>query len=191
MKSILTVLLLATALSTAAAEPPTKPADFQGEATMCHGRYALCIKAPCEPNNADKTTVRCSCVIEDGWSMGPNTCEERAKSLTSTYSNAFNGGSRTVSCPQPINWAWCYGASCEKDNRDPKQKMAVCTCPVKNSMAVILVSEKKCADSSKVCSQMWSAAYPAESTFANDYFFWWMHEHGLKAIPPAKACGAN
>jgi hypothetical protein len=188
MKSILTALLLATALSTAAAEAPKKPADFKGEATMCNGRYALCIKAPCEKTPDSNNMVRCSCIIEDGWSMGPNTCEERAKSLTSTYSNKFNGGSRVLSCPTAINWAWCYGASCTKDARDPKGKMATCTCPVINSMAVILVSENKCANGSKVCAEMWSAAYPAESTFANDYFFYWMHEHDFKAMPPAKAC---
>lgn len=187
MKYIATVLLFA-ALPLFAADPPKKPAEFKGEATMCNGRYALCIKAPCEKTPNANNQVRCSCIIEDGWSMGPNTCEERAKSLTSTYSNAFNGGSNTLTCPQPISWAWCYGAACEKDNRDPKQKMAVCNCPVITSTAVILVSSNKCADSSKVCSEMWSAAYPAESTFANDYYAYWMHEHGLKTFPPAKAC---
>jgi len=186
MKYILTVLLLALPLS--AAEPPKKPADFQGAATMCKGRYALCIKAPCEKTPDANKNVRCSCVIEDGWSLGPNTCEERAKSLTSTYSNLFNGGSRTLTCPQPINWAWCYGASCKKDEHDPKGKLAVCECPVKISTAVILVNKDKCAEGGKICSEMWSAAYPAESTFANDYYAYWMHEHGFKTLPPAKAC---
>jgi hypothetical protein len=187
MKNIMPVCLLA-ALPLFATEPPKPPSDFQGPATMCNGRYALCIKAPCEKTPDANNNVRCSCAIEDGWSMGPNTCEERAKSLTSTYSNAFNGGSRTTACPQPINWAWCYGASCEKDNRDPKRNMAVCTCPVKNSLAVILITETKCPEASKVCSEMWSAAYPAESTFANNYFAWWMNDHGMKSMPPAETC---
>jgi hypothetical protein len=190
MKNIMPVLLLA-ALPLFAAEEPKRPADFQGAATMCNGRYALCIKAPCEKTPDKNNMVQCACVIEDGWSMGPNTCEERAKSLTSTYSNKFNGGSRTVSCPNAIDWAWCYGASCKKDTHDKKGKLATCTCPVKNSLAVILVGEKKCPYSTDVCSRMWSAAYPAESTFANDYFFYWMHEHGMPATPPAKACGTN
>lgn len=190
MKNILTVLLLFTALSALAAEPPKKPAEFKGAATMCNSRYALCIKAPCEKTPDGNNDVRCSCVIENGWNLGPSSCENRNKSLTSTYSNKFNGGSRVLSCPRPIDWAWCYGAACAKDAHDPKGELAVCKCPVIHSMAVILVSKEKCSDG-KICSEMWSAAYPKESVFANDYYAYWMHEHGFKTLPPAEPCDAT
>jgi hypothetical protein len=35
---------------------------------------------------------------------------------------------------------------------------------------------------------MWSAARPAESKFANDYYYWWMTKNGHKAQPPASEC---
>jgi len=201
MKYILPVLLLAAALSTLA-EPPTKkssvpepkkPADFQGDVTMCNTTYALCIRARCSKteqvdNKSGKETVKCECVVQTGWNMGPNSCDERKVKLTSTYSNNFNPGSRVLSCPQPTNWAWCYGAACEKNGSKDGKELAVCICPVITSQASILVNRDKCGDSVNVCSQMWSAAYPAESKFANAYYFWWMHQNVGHTNAPAKPC---
>lgn len=189
MKSISTLLLLLAAVSMLAAEPPKKPADFKGEATMCESRYALCIKARCAPDKSgDKTHVKCECVMENGWNMGPNSCEDRRVHLTSTYSNKFNVGSRVLTCPKPINWAWCYGAACQKDEKDPKGALAICTCPVINNTGSILVDKDKCKEPAKVCSETWSAAYPKESEFANHYYAWWMQSHGFPTEPPAEAC---
>lgn len=193
MKYLLTVLLLAAALPLAAKDPkePTKPPDFNGNATMCNGTYALCIKAQCEPDVSANNQVRCKCVIEKGWSMGPNSCVDRKANLTSTYSNRLNHGSKVLSCPDKINWAWCYGASCEKDPNDPTGKTAICRCPVVNSKAVILVDANECSDNTP-CSQMWSAARPAESKFANDYYWWYMKKYKKgHAEPPAKGCPAQ
>jgi hypothetical protein len=193
MKYSLTVILLATALPLAAADPtkePPKPADFKGNAIMCDGTYALCIKAPCEKKVSGNNQVRCECVIENGWSMGPNSCTDRTSNLTSTYSNRFNVHSSVLSCPQPIEWAWCYGSSCEPDPKDPKGKTAICRCPVVTSQAVILVGDKKCPDASTICAGMWSAAYPQESQFANDYYHWWMTKNGHPAEKAAPACPA-
>ena len=186
MKNILTVLLLAIALSAAAADEPKKPADFKGQATMCNSRYALCIKAICADKPDKDKKYPCVCVMENGWNMGPNTCEERRRSLTSTYSNKFNAGSATISCPAQTPWAWCYGAKCEKDPTDPNR--AICKCPVLDKPTVILVSKEKCSDPTSVCAKLWSGALPAESTFANEYYYWWMTSHGFTAEPPAKAC---
>lgn len=195
MKYILTVLLLAAALPLAAEDVPTepiKPADFKGNAIMCEGTYALCIKAQCESDVSANNQVRCKCLVVDGWSMGPNSCMDRTNNLTSTYSNLLNARSKILSCPQPIAWAWCYGASCEKDPKDPSGKTAICRCPVVNSQAVILVTESECSDSS-VCSptEMWSAAAPGESKFANEYFYWWMTKNERKAEKPAAECATQ
>lgn len=49
-------------------------------AIFCEGTYALCIKAPCVPvANASGivTSVVCSCVVEQGVSMGPAPCSQR------------------------------------------------------------------------------------------------------------------
>lgn len=191
MQYIMTVLLLAAALPLAAdhtSKEPTKPPDFQGNAIMCNGTYALCIKAQCESKESGSEQVRCKCVIEDGWSLGPNSCMDRKNNLTSTYSNKFNVKSNVLSCPGKIDWAWCFGASCEKDPKDPTGKTAICRCPVVNSKAVILVASDQCDEGSTFCSQMWSAARPLESKFANDYFYWWMTTNNYKAEKPATAC---
>jgi hypothetical protein len=188
----MTVLLLATGLSTAAAtqEPPTRPGDLKAKATMCNtAAYALCIKAICAKKSETDQTVQCECLMQSGWNLGPNTCEERAKSLTSTYSNNFNAYSATVSCPSKTQqWAWCYGATCTPDPNDPSK--AICTCPVLTSPAVILVNRELCTDPQKVCGMLWSAAFPAESQFANANFFSFMKDHGIIANPPAPACPA-
>jgi hypothetical protein len=196
MKTILTVLLLAIALPLAAQkdqpiEPkePAQPHDFKGNAIMCNGTYALCIKAQCEPKVSGSNEVRCKCAVIDGWSMGPNSCMDRTNNLTSTYSNLFNVKSKTVSCPSTSQqWAWCYGASCEKDPKDPTGKTAICRCPVATQPALILVSDDQCSNASTYCSQMWSAASPGESKFANDYYFFWMMKNGHLSPKPSEAC---
>ena len=188
MKNILAVLLLAIALSVAAAEEPKKPADFSGATTMCNGTYALCIKAPCDKNAEANGYAPCSCVIETGWNMGPNSCGDRQKNLTSTYSNLFNLGSGTVSCPPSTKWAWCYGGQCQVDPRDPTR--AICYCPTSTKPTVILISQKSCADSSTVCGMLWSGARPAESKFANEYYYWWMTTNGQQSNLPAPICPA-
>jgi hypothetical protein len=190
MKNIYAVILLALALSAAAAELPPKPADFPVP-LMCDGTYALCIKAPCsKTENADH--VQCECIIQTGWNMGPDTisCAQRAKSLTSTYSNNFNKGSATVSCPAKQEWAWCYGASCARNSKHPNE-FATCTCPVKDSLTVILTAADKCPDMDQICSHMWSGASPQASTFANDYYFGWMIKNHHVSEKPAASCDST
>jgi len=188
MKNIYAVILLATALSSAAAEEPKRPADFPPP-LMCNGQYALCIKAPCSKTPDKGGNYPCECVIQNGWNMGPekNSCDERSKRLISTYSNNFNDGSRTVSCPTAENWAWCFGASCERNSKHPNE-LATCRCPVKNSLTVILTSAEKCPQVDQICSHLWSGAWPAASKFANDYYYLWMTKNGHKSEKPADAC---
>ena len=188
MKNIYAVLLLALALSAAAADEPKKPADFKGMNTMCNTTYALCIKAPCDKSKEANGHAPCECVLQTGWNMGPNSCDDRAKNLTSTYSNNFNDGSRTVSCPNPkTSWAWCYGASCVKDSKHPNT-LATCNCPILTTPTVILTSAEKCPQHDQICSHLWSGALPAESKFANDYYYWWMTKNGHPSEKPADSC---
>jgi hypothetical protein len=190
MKKLLMVLLLATGLSTAAAaQEPTSPGDLKAKATMCNSpAFALCIKALCSTTPDTNGLYPCQCLMQGGWNLGPNSCEERAKSLTSTYANNFNAYSATVSCPAGTKWAWCYGAKCEPDPNDASK--AICKCPVKTSAAVVLVNRELCLSPGQVCGMLWSAAFPAESQFANDNFFSFMKDHGMIANPPAPACPA-
>ena len=102
-KPLLSGLALAcfVVFSAAAFAAPVAPPTFGGNAVFCHGRYALCIKAYCPTPHgmpAAGGTIDCSCDIINGWSMGPDTCEDRRQNLVSTYSNLFNPGHETVSC---------------------------------------------------------------------------------------------
>jgi len=184
----LACLVAVTAVALAAPPPPSggAPPTFGGHAVFCPGKYALCIKAYCPTPNGPPTAgqkINCECDIIDGWSMGPDPCSDRLKNLISTYSNLYNPGHKTVSCPSTTTlWAWCYGAPCTPDPNNPQK--AVCSCPVVQSAAVILVPENECTTAA--CNKVWSAATPGESKFANDYFFKVGKEKG--ANPPAASC---
>jgi len=192
MRNITALLLLGAALSTAAQEQPQKPAGSTAAslATMCNtAAWALCIKAPCAKKPDSNNLYPCECIMQSGWNLGPNSCEDRAKNLTSTYSNNFNPYSATISCPTGTMWALCYGAKCERDPNDPSK--ATCKCPVLTTPMVVMVSRSECGNASKICGVLWSAASPTESKFANDHFYSWMKEHGMDANLPAPACPAT
>jgi len=188
--------LLAAALLPSAAGAAPKSAG-PGFAVFCEGTYALCIKAPCVPvANADGTvtSVVCSCVVEEGVSMGPDTCAARrprkhgsTTHMVSTYSNKFNTEGQNLTCNNPgQKWANCYGAPCVSDAADPAR--AHCNCPVRTGEMVTLGG--KCAQDS--CNTMWSAARPKENTYANNHFYNTVKNKFPNAPvnPPAKVCGA-
>ena len=198
MRIFTVILLLATS---AMAADTTTPRDL-APATFCQGQYALCIKAPCDPivsRNKDGSysikEANCSCDVLTGWSMGPGSCDKRQPStvsgrtfLVSTYSNFYNRTNLTLSCPSANTvWAWCYGAACVIDEKDPSK--AVCTGPTKISAAMTLGGGCR----TQACASIWSAATPANAAFANDYFFKYATQNGLTPPPnpPAKDCPAT
>ncbi len=165
------------------------------DAQFCQGYYALCIKALCRPTS-DPTRVECACNVENGWSMGPAACTVKGRSQTtppkpgmaimSTYSNAFDVKDSTLTCASDsTKWAWCYGAPCKVDG--PKGDRATCTCPVCTGAASTLGG--KCDQAA--CSQVWSAATPANDKFAAGYFYEHLKKQGVDVPPPAAACPAG
>ena len=162
------------------------PPSFGGHAVFCHGQYALCIKALCPTPQGLPTPgqkIDCECDIVDGWSMGPDTCDDRRQNLVSTYSNLYNTTNKTLFCENKSTiWAWCYGAPCTVDPKDPKK--ARCSCPVEQSAAKTLGGNCK----PSACDQVWSAATPAEDAFANTYFYKVGKEKGYSPNPPAVGC---
>ncbi|HWS72548.1 MAG TPA: hypothetical protein VN605_10560 [Thermoanaerobaculia bacterium] len=189
------VLLLSFAAAAMAKDPvkPKVPASFQNAITFCDQQYALCVKAKC--TSADgKKNVPCVCDVINGWSMGPGSCTSRAPvtgkdgrtHIISTYANLYNLTEKTLSCPSGTTWAWCFGAKCVVDPKNPR--IAVCDCPVKVAKKTSLTLGGNCDTGN--CSQVWSAATPAEDKFANDYYFWYMWKNHLKppALPPARDC---
>lgn len=183
---LLSLTLVAVSFSARAASKPTfQPAQF------CDGEYALCITAPCAGSPVNGR-IDCTCDVVKGWSMGPGSCESRKPVqkegktyLISTYSNLYNEPPNYLtSCTSSDQlWAWCYGATCVVDPKDPTK--AVCNCPVEKSPSIVL---GQCG--SAMCSQIWSAATPAESTFANKHYYEYMKKNHPKVPvnPPATAC---
>ncbi len=182
------------------------PAEI-GQATFCRTTYALCITAPCEQvpsttadGRAAESRYLCTCdVIEDSpdapaWSMGPDSCEDRAPKqqdgqtiLVSTYSNLYNEGANHVTqCDEAIDWAWCYGATCVVDPKDPTK--AQCNCPGKHTAANVLGS---C--DADLCGHppYWSAAWPKADCFANCEYYDWMTSQGYESNPPATLCSGE
>jgi hypothetical protein len=190
-KLLLCCLALSSVAAVARAAGPApaggKNPSFGGQATFCTGRYALCIKAYCPAPKglpAPGQTIDCECDIVNGCSMGPDSCKDRAKNLVSTYSNAYNTTNKTLFCEsQSTIWAWCYGAPCKPDPKNPKK--AICSCPVSQGPAKTLGG--KCQPSA--CSQVWSAATPGEDAFANDHFYKaGQAQCPTTPNPPAVAC---
>lgn len=133
----------------------------------------------------------CSCDVVDGWSMGPGACEDRGPVtqngrtlLISTYSNLYNESAKVLHCGKDTQWAWCYGAPCAVDPNHPGK--AVCTCPVVTGEADLLGA---CDEA--MCGQIWSAATPAGSCFANVHYYNWAQKNGHPSPPPALKCGSD
>jgi hypothetical protein len=172
------------------------------QSTFCDGTYALCIEAPCSAiptlnriGNYYVNSALCECDVVDGWSMGPGSCPDRAPIeqhgrtfLISTYSNLDNAEESTLACDSPDTlWAWCYGAPCVVDEKDPSK--ATCTCPVQTGPSRTLGGDCKQAS----CDGIWSAATPAGDVFANTHYYEWMtkNQPGTPVNGPAPACGAS
>lgn len=200
--AVLPLVPAPAAVAQTPAEPPAAVAaaveatEFQS--TFCEGTYALCIKAPCSPiptldriGNYYVEHALCECDVVQGWSMGPGSCPDRAPMeqhgrtyLISTYSNRYNSEENTLSCGDDTVWAWCYGAPCVVDAKDPGK--ATCTCPLETGPGSTLGGDCR----PDACDGIWSAATPAGDVFANQHFYRWMQRHHpeVPANPPAAAC---
>ena len=174
-------------------------AEIQNQANFCEGTYALCIKAPCSGipmldrlGNYTIDRALCECDVVKGVSMGPGSCEDRAlvkqqgrSYLISTYSNRYNDTNRTLSCQNPQTvWAWCYGAPCVVDEKNPDK--ATCTCPLMQGPASTLGGNCR----QEACEGIWSAAVPQGDAFANQQFYQTAQQKypRLQVNPPASAC---
>lgn len=174
-------LLVASAFSAQAQRYPSGTAsELQGQSTFCEGTYALCIKAACTGiptmdrlGNYVIDRALCACDVVQGISMGPGACQDRAPVtqsgrtyLISTYSNRFNDTNRNLSCQnQKTQWAWCYGAPCVVDEKDPSK--ATCTCPVMQGAMNTLGGNCR----QDACDGIWSAATPAGDRFAGEHYY--------------------
>jgi hypothetical protein len=193
------ILLLAAVFAASPCVAQQATPSALDQAIFCEGTYALCIKAPCSPiptlerlANYGVEHALCVCDVVKGWSMGPGACEDRSPVkahgrtfLISTYSNLYNDKQKTLACNDPKTlWAWCYGAPCVVDEKDPKK--AVCTCPVEQSPARTLGGNCQ----QDACSSIWSAATVAGDAFANKHYYDYMTKNHpeVPVNQPAPQC---
>jgi hypothetical protein len=197
------ILVLIPALAVAApGDGSGTTEELQSQATFCPGTYALCIKAACTGiptmdrlGNYVIDRALCACDVVDGISMGPGACDDRKpvtqngrKYLISTYSNHYNDTNRTLTCESSkTTWAWCYGAPCVVDEKDPTK--ATCTCPIMQSAMSTLGGNCR----QDACDGIWSAAVIQGDKFASQHFYRTVQQQfpSARVNPPAPACPAR
>lgn len=144
-------------------------ADSSGGQVICLGRYALCSSAQCTPIADDKEHVSCACEVPpEGLNIGDSTCQQRAQTLTSTFSlwdltaTKDKKAKHAMACTgdHAGAWAFCLDAPCvEKDGR------ATCTCklmPKSDYYTFIRDCPSFDTTLAETCSKIWSGALQAE-----------------------------
>lgn len=132
---------------------------------ICTQEYALCTSAPCVPDPRHPDYAICSCVVENGESIGYKTCQQRApqtkpfnsKQLISTFSFKQFSSKKSLNCPQGMPWTNCLDAPCTVDPMDASK--AICSCKIDHTQAFFTFGGD-C--NSKTCANgFWSGATKA------------------------------
>jgi hypothetical protein len=94
--------------------------------------------------------------------------------------NPRRRANKTLTCSSDsTQWAWCYGAPCVVDSKDPTK--ASCNCPVKQSAANTLGGDCK----QDACGGLWSAATPQADAGASAIFAAYMKKNNPTVPSPA------
>jgi len=155
MRFLWTLLALSLFSATAFAEPGATP-------IVCNQEYALCTSAQCVPDPRHADMAICSCVVENGNSVGYKSCNERTpkskqfkvKRLISTFSFKQFATKKGMSCPRGKPWTNCLDAPC---NVDPlRAGKAICSCKINHDQDFITFGGG--CDSSQCATGFWSGA---------------------------------
>jgi hypothetical protein len=103
---------------------------------VCNQPYALCTTAPCRPIPGTKNQSVCSCVVQNGPSLGQLACDKRKPSsnsqgqqlLTSTYSFENSATNKVMTCKGNHRWTNCLDKPCVIKPHNSNQ--ATCTCDI-------------------------------------------------------------
>jgi len=133
-----------------------------GPQPLCQQTFALCTAAPCVQSPTDPNIVVCRCIVQNnGFSVGYKSCEERAPSGDTLYSDFslenVTSQTRSMTCNVPGGvWANCLDVVCQRDPANPAQ--ALCQC-VKVASDEFITFGGNC-DLSTCATVIWSAASP-------------------------------
>lgn len=110
---------------------------------VCKQPYALCTTAPCKPVPGSKTQSICSCIVQDGPSLGQSSCNERKPVqasngkilLKSNFSFQNAATNKVMTCGGEYPWTDCLDKPCIIDPQNSNQ--AICMCDIKYSSSFI------------------------------------------------------
>lgn len=122
---------------------------------VCSQEYVLCTSAPCVPDPRHPDYAICSCVVENGDSIGYKTCAQRTpqkgqfkiKRLVSTFSFKQFSTKKTMRCARGKPWASCLDAPCTVNPLSPTK--AICSCKINHDQDFVTLGggcdEQTCA----------------------------------------------
>jgi hypothetical protein len=128
------IFLIINFLNSISYAAPNKP-------IVCTQEYALCTSAPCIPDPRHSDYAICSCIIENGKSVGYKSCKQRmpkqdqfkAKQVISTFSFEQFKTKKSMACAKGMPWTDCVDAPCTVNPRDPAK--AICSCKISHDQA--------------------------------------------------------
>jgi hypothetical protein len=113
--------------------------NHASQSYVCRQSYALCTTAPCKPVPGSKDQSICSCVVENGPSLGQLSCARRKPILnnkgqhllTSNFSFINAETNKIMTCTGNHAWTDCLDKPCIIDSQNSNQ--AICICDIKYS----------------------------------------------------------
>ncbi|HVV69634.1 MAG TPA: hypothetical protein VG895_00535 [Patescibacteria group bacterium] len=118
-------------------------AEVSGNYAVCSQPYALCTTATCKPVPGSKSQSVCSCIVQDGASLGTLPCDKRKPTTNSQgqqllFSNFSFENAKTnwvMTCNSNHPWTDCLDKPCTVDPQNSNQ--VTCTCEIKYTTSFI------------------------------------------------------
>jgi hypothetical protein len=140
----------------------------QNKPIVCSQEYALCTSAPCIPDPRHHDYAICSCVVENGNSVGYKNCKQRmpkqdqfnTKQVTSTFSFEQFKTKKSMTCLKGTPWTDCVDALCTVNPMDPTK--AICSCKISHDQAYFTFGGD--CDTKTCATGFWSGATTSVGT---------------------------
>lgn len=141
MKQILWIVGIVVGLALTSVNCFAEQNKNASQTYICRQPFALCTTAPCTPVPGSKDQSVCSCIVQDGPSMGKVACEKRKPSvndkgqhlLTSNFSFVNAKTNRIMVCTGNHAWTDCLDKPCIIDPQNSNQASCMCDIKISNS----------------------------------------------------------
>lgn len=113
---------------------PADTGNTSSKYAVCSQPYALCTTAPCKAVPGSTTQSVCSCIVQDGPSLGQTPCEKRKPvvnsqgklQLTSNFSFSNAATNKILVCKGNYSWTNCLDKPCIVDPQNSNQASCMC-----------------------------------------------------------------